>query len=472
MGNSLVSPLLDASILGARTQSLLAELLQRLNHSSDTTEATESTDTAAAVPTDTLGANQDAQVDDAFQSSVYQSKMQRVSLAVQLQQVRTRIGEYIEQNSDAEGSETDAGASDTAATAEAKQLKFDFFAETRSVELALFQQRTDAVASKVGGEQGQQFTAVSQQVSFRFQMSLEITGAALSGYAGAAENLSDSSSDALDTFMSFANDLLEKTNDFMNQALEMLQGFFSGGETNIQDQLNQFLQGLSDIGFLNLDNIQGLTSSDDASSQAANTQNANTQNATVQVMGMSFNIEIQMEFAFSYEELGVQQSDPITFDLDGDGVELTGYANGANFDITGSGQKVNTAFVEGGDAFLVFDRNNNGSVDNGKELFGDQNGASNGFEELRKLDSNKDGVIDSNDKDFAQLKLFKDNGNGITEEGELVSLADEGITSISLGYKDVDEAAANGNRITQTASFIRNNGRSGRVVDAVLNYLA
>lgn len=66
--------------------------------------------------------------------------------------------------------------------------------------------------------------------------------------------------------------------------------------------------------------------------------------------------------------MAVQQSDPITLDLNGNGVELTNYTNGANFDITGSGTKVNTAFVTGGDAFLAINGNGNGHIDSGKEL--------------------------------------------------------------------------------------------------------
>jgi hypothetical protein len=109
-------------------------------------------------------------------------------------------------------------------------------------------------------------------------------------------------------------------------------------------------------------------------------------------------------------------------------------------------------------------------VDNGRELFGTQNGASNGFEELRKLDSNGDGVINKEDRDFAALKLWKDNGDGKTTAGELLTLAQAGIDEISLGYRNTNEATAGGNQLAQIASFRYSDGRRGAAADALLNY--
>ena len=185
---------------------------------------------------------------------------------------------------------------------------------------------------------------------------------------------------------------------------------------------------------------------------------------------------IQLEFEFSYAETitvregRIQQADPIVFDLDDDGIELSNHLNGARFDIRGDGRMATTAFVTGGDAFLALDRNGNGSIDSGRELFGDQHGAANGFEELRKLDGNGDGVINARDDVFSQLRLWRDNGNGITEEGELISLADAGISGIDLAYRNTDTLGAGGNRIAQIASFTRDDGRVGRTADAILNF--
>jgi hypothetical protein len=66
--------------------------------------------------------------------------------------------------------------------------------------------------------------------------------------------------------------------------------------------------------------------------------------------------------------------------------------------------------------------------------------------------------------------LFKDDGDGQTEPGELISLNDAGITEIQLRYKNVEEIASGGNRLAQITSFRFADGRSGHVADAILNY--
>jgi hypothetical protein len=184
------------------------------------------------------------------------------------------------------------------------------------------------------------------------------------------------------------------------------------------------------------------------------------------------NVQLEFEFGSVSSQSQVKQSDPIVFDLNGNGVDLTSYQNGAQFDITGTGEKSTTAFVTGGDAFLALDRNGNGAIDSGKELFGDQNGARNGYEELRKLDSNGDGVINARDRDFNKLVLFKDNGNGKTDKGELVSLNQAGIAEISLSYQNVNVGAKGGNHIGQVASYTTADGKRGLAADAILNYTA
>lgn len=184
----------------------------------------------------------------------------------------------------------------------------------------------------------------------------------------------------------------------------------------------------------------------------------------------------QFEFSFTFsasveiEQAAVQQSDPIVLDLNGNGIELTSYKNGARFDIAGNGRQVTTAFVTGGDAFLAIDRNDNGAIDSGKELFGDQNGAVNGYEELARLDSNGDHRINKLDRDFDQLRLFRDNGDGKTDPGELISLAQAGIAELSLDYRAVALQASGGNRIAQIATYRRADGSSGRTADALLSY--
>ena len=118
------------------------------------------------------------------------------------------------------------------------------------------------------------------------------------------------------------------------------------------------------------------------------------------------------------------------------------------------------------------DRDGNGTIDNGKELFGDQtilsNGqkAQNGFQALSELDENKDGKIDVNDAAYSQLKVWKDEDrDGYTTSDELYTLDELGIQSINTGYTDANITDANGNTIKQAGSFTKTDGTTGTASD-------
>lgn len=90
---------------------------------------------------------------------------------------------------------------------------------------------------------------------------------------------------------------------------------------------------------------------------------------------------------------------PLVVDLDGDGVETVGVSEGVYFDHDGNGFAEKSGWVGKDDGILVRDINNNGTIDNGTELFGNNSvlssgaKAANGFEALKELDSNKDGIV-------------------------------------------------------------------------------
>lgn len=117
--------------------------------------------------------------------------------------------------------------------------------------------------------------------------------------------------------------------------------------------------------------------------------------------------------------------DPLVIDLDGTGVHTSGATGAHFFDLTGKGQPRLTSFVKGNSAFLALDRNGNGHIDSGAELFGDQHGALDGYEELRKFDLNADGQIDAQDPVFSRLKL-------LFGDGRLTSLTDASIRAFTL----------------------------------------
>jgi hypothetical protein len=168
----------------------------------------------------------------------------------------------------------------------------------------------------------------------------------------------------------------------------------------------------------------------------------------------------------------VAQASPIILDLDGTGINTVGFDSEVYFDHDGNGFAQLTGWVGANDGLLVWDRNGNGVIDNGTELFGDNtvltNGltAVNGFAALAEHDSNGDGVIDANDAIWSELRVWRDvSQDGVTREGELVTLDELGITSINLSYTTSSYVDEHGNAHKQVGSFTWADGTEGIATD-------
>ena len=173
---------------------------------------------------------------------------------------------------------------------------------------------------------------------------------------------------------------------------------------------------------------------------------------------------------FTGAENFIRRRDPLTFDLDGDGIETIGIDpnNPILFDHDGDGLKTATGWISADDAFLVLDRNSNGTIDNGTELFGDStplNGGANaadGFAALTDQDSNHDGKVDSNDANFARLRLWQDlNQDGISQAGELFTLNQKGIASITVAKTENSTLLPNGNVLADLGHYTKTDGSEG-----------
>jgi hypothetical protein len=148
-----------------------------------------------------------------------------------------------------------------------------------------------------------------------------------------------------------------------------------------------------------------------------------------------------------------RKQDPLVIDLSGQSPQLTGLERGLPFDLDGDGWASPTSFVRGDTAFLALDRDGDGLISSGKELFGDQHGAMDGYEELRKFDADANGRIDAADPVYSQLRLLY---------GDLdqFSLEAAGIRSFALDARISGQPLASGDTILRTATAALSDGRN------------
>jgi len=157
-------------------------------------------------------------------------------------------------------------------------------------------------------------------------------------------------------------------------------------------------------------------------------------------------------------------------DSKGNGFDLTDAANGVDFDLRGFGvpERIGWTTANSDDGWLAMDRDGNGVIDNGMELFGTatpqpSSPQRNGFRALAEYDKianggNGDGVISELDTVWPKLRIWIDsNHNGISEPSELHTLDSLGLKTLDLDYKESRRVDQFGNLFKWRAKVKDNN---------------
>ena len=183
---------------------------------------------------------------------------------------------------------------------------------------------------------------------------------------------------------------------------------------------------------------------------------------------ISFKLELSMSRAY-HEESNVslrlgdaaRKIDPLVLNFSGNAAALTDQRFA--FDLNADGKTENINFVAPGSGFLVFDRNQDGKINNGSEMFGPTSG--DGFAELAKLDGDNNGWIDENDVAFSQLQIWSRDSSG---QDQRQSLTAAGVGAIALGHISTPfELKNNDNqtlgKINTSGIFLHEDGETGTI---------
>ena len=162
---------------------------------------------------------------------------------------------------------------------------------------------------------------------------------------------------------------------------------------------------------------------------------------------------------------------PIMLDLNGDGIRTLAAAQGVLFDLAGTGHASRWGWAAGGDGLLVRDRNHDGLINDGTELYGqatlkgDGTRAGNGYAAMALDDTNHDGHLNATDAHWKELQVWVDaNHDGKTDQGELHALADFGIAELDL-QATAGTSTHEGNLIGLVSSYTKTDGSLHAMAD-------
>lgn len=183
---------------------------------------------------------------------------------------------------------------------------------------------------------------------------------------------------------------------------------------------------------------------------------------------ISFNLSLEMSRSFTQMSESVvdfgkpRLCDPLVINLDSNIANVSDQK--FYFDIDADGSDDSISMLNSGSGYLALDRNGDGIINDGSELFGTQSG--NGFADLAAYDKDENGWIDEADEIFQKLRIWTKDENG---NDKLLTLSEAGVGAIYLGYENTDFALNNltdnqtNAQIRKSGVFLYENGNAGTV---------
>ncbi len=282
----------------------------------------------------------------------------------------------------------------------------------------------------------------------------------------------DSITDLRERVESFRNTRLE----FRNSTASALESFKESTIRSIFSMLfggsraNRFLGGSgNDFSYMETGGGQMLTMSTEMLYQESESTSFSTKGTVRTADGREISIDVDVTMSrrftrYFQEELQIMQvntCDPLVLNFDGNAAELTNQK--FLFDIDGDGEEDEISMLGSGSGYLALDKNEDGIINSGKELFGPDTG--NGFSSLEAYDEDGNGWIDENDSIWSKLKIWSKNPDGTDT---LYTLAEKGVGAICLQNARTDFALNNADNqtnglIRSTGIFLYENGNVGTV---------
>lgn len=176
-------------------------------------------------------------------------------------------------------------------------------------------------------------------------------------------------------------------------------------------------------------------------------------------------LEMSRSFAAAYKIEGAEQefvlTDPLVINLEDGSPEISDVS--FYFDLDNDGVREEMSSLSNGSGFLALDKNGDGEINNGSELFGTRTG--DGFAELSQYDDDGNGWIDENDAVFSRLSVWVKAGQS---DAKLLALSEAGVGAIFLGSQKTQATLADSNGfegavVRSTGVFLKENGSAGTI---------